>query len=74
MKGDTIAVNTLGPLKEFNQQLNFTSVLLAISNFKNSTPLMVQISCLIHAIKAKHLEIASAKGKTFDIFMNSIIN
>lgn len=41
MKGETIAVNVLAPLKEFYQQLNtsFTSVSLDISNYKkiNST-------------------------------------
>lgn len=37
-------------------------------------PLMVQVPCLIHGLKVKHLEIHSVKGETLDIFVNSIIN
>lgn len=76
MKGETIAVNVLAPLKEFYQQLNasVTSVLLDISNYKKSVLLMVQVSCLIHGFKVKCLEMHSVKGKTLDIFVNSIIN
>ena len=35
-------------------------------------PIIVQVSCQIHGIKVKHLEVRSVKDETLDIIMNTI--